>query len=225
MKKSVFFSIMIWGDLKLKKYILLGIGIGIILTNSVYIWYPKKEKDINQIVEKEVQTRLKKIQDMEKVNAQIEKVGTEATSEVAIEETKDMTEGIFFGKENSDKANYYIYFSKNKKSDSFDKIQDKVKNIIDTKIEKLGDEYYLLSKTPFSIGKVNDIYEYIYKEYNIKVSKLSKSQIESLNKVEEKKVKKKTKKIEKVKEIKKEAKKEVKRESPEIIQESEMPKE
>ena len=218
---------MIWGDLKLKKYILLGIGIGIILTNSVYIWYPKKEKekDINQIVEKEVQTRLKKIQDMEKVNAQIEKVGTEATSEVAIEETKDMTEGIFFGKENSDKANYYIYFSKNKKSDSFDKIQDKVKNIIDTKIEKLGDEYYLLSKTPFSIGKVNDIYEYIYKEYNIKVSKLSKSQIESLNKVEEKKVEKKTKKIEKVKEIKKEAKKEVKRESPEIIQESEMPKE
>ena len=121
-----------------------------------------------------------------------------------------MTEGIFFGKENSDKANYYIYFSKNKKSDSFDKIQDKVKNIIDTKIEKLGDEYYLLSKTPFSIGKVNDIYEYIYKEYNIKVSKLSKSQIESLNKVEEKKVEKKTKKIEKVEEIKKEAKKDVK---------------
>ena len=62
---------MIWGDLKLKKYILLGIGIGIILTNSVYIWYPKKEKDINQIVEKEVQTRLKKIQDMEKRNQEI----------------------------------------------------------------------------------------------------------------------------------------------------------
>ena len=87
-------------------------------------------------------------------------------------------------------------------------------------------KYYLLSKTPFSIGKVNDIYEYIYKEYSIKVSKLSKSQIESLNKVEEeKKVEKKTKKVEKVKDTKKETKKEVKKESAEIIQESEMPKE
>ncbi len=84
----------------------------------------------------------------------------------------------------------------------------------------------MLSKTPFSIGKVNDIYEYIYKEYSIKVSKLSKSQIESLNKVEEeKKVEKKTKKVEKVKDTKKETKKEVKKESAEIIQESEMPKE
>ena len=60
----------------------LGIGIGVIITNFFYSIVPNKDVNIDKLVEVEVQKRIKKIDEMQKVEESFKEV-------VKVEEKKE----------------------------------------------------------------------------------------------------------------------------------------
>jgi len=223
----------------LNKYMVLGIGIGVIITNFFYSIVPNKDVNIDKLVEVEVQKRIKKIDEMQKVEESFKEV-------VKVEEKKE-EEIEYFSKDNSANAVYYIYIADSKDKNSIVKEKERLEEFIETKIDLTADYAYLLSEYPYSIDHSNKILGILDERFGIKAQGLKMVEIDQIKKDKIKitpiKTVKKTKKkkveetvkenesakkvevVEAVQTVENKVKVETVIKTPETIKEAEVPKE
>ena len=154
----------------MKRYILLGIGIGIIFTNIILSLIPKETVDINKIVEEEVQKRLKRVQSFEEV---------EKTFKEAIE---IKSEKLYFPKDTKPNAIYYVLINKSKNNADIIKFKDDLSDVLETEIELVGQESYLFSRYPYTKAVSDEILKFFDETYQIKGKILKTSEYEKLKK-------------------------------------------
>ena len=131
----------------MNKYMVLGIGIGVIITNFFYSIVPNKDVNIDKLVEVEVQKRIKKIDEMQKVEESFKEV-------VKVEEKKE-EEIEYFSKDNSANAVYYIYIADSKDKNSIVKEKERLEEFIETKIDLTADYNTRLATFPSNlVGKM-----------------------------------------------------------------------
>ena len=159
----------------MNKYMILGIGIGIIITNFFYSIIPSKDVDINKLVEVEVQKRIKKIEEMKKVDESFKEVVKE---DVKTENNEEETE--YFSRDNSVNAVYYIYIGSSKDKSLIVKNKEKLEEFIETKIDTTGDYAYLVSEYPYSVDNSNKILELLEERFGIKAQKLKISEFNQM---------------------------------------------
>lgn len=165
----------------MKRYILLGIGIGVILTSIIFSFIPQGKKvNIDDLVEVEVQKRLKKVEDLEKVETVFQEVVSPKEEESIKVEEKILEEYEKIGKDTNKNSIFYILIKNSKNKNSIISLNDKVEKIIETKIELIGKEAYLFSQFPYSLEKTKEISDIMLKKFKIKVEKLKSSQIDNL---------------------------------------------
>lgn len=154
----------------MKRYILLGIGIGIIFTNILLSLVPKETVDINKIVEQEVEKRLKRIESFEEV----EKTFKEAV------EIKDKK--ISFPTETKPNALFYVLITKSKNNGEIIDFKEELTGTLATKIELIGGESYLFSNNPYTKETGEKIIEFLDETYQIKGKILKNVEVEKLKK-------------------------------------------
>lgn len=155
----------------MKRYILLGIGIGIIFTNIVLSFIPKETIDVNQVVEEEVQKRLKKIQKFEEVDKTFKEV-------VEIKNEKKLS----FPKEEIPNAIYYVLIQKSRNNGAVIDFKEQLKEVIETKIDLIGKDTYLFSNYPYTKVSCDKILEYLDENFQIKGKIMKKSEYDKLKK-------------------------------------------
>ena len=153
---------------------ILGIGIGVIITNFFYSIVPNKDVNIDKLVEVEVQKRIKKIDEMQKVE--------ESFKEVVKEEEKKEEEIEYFSKDNSANAVYYIYIADSKDKNLIVKEKERLEEFIETKIDLTADYAYLLSEYPYSIDHSNKILGILDERFGIKAQGLKMVEIDQIKK-------------------------------------------
>lgn len=158
----------------MNKYMILGIGIGVIITNFFYSIVPNKDVNIDKLVEVEVQKRIKKIDEMQKVEESFKEV-------VKVEEKKE-EEIENFSKDNSANAVYYIYIADSKDKNSIVKEKERLEEFIETKIDLTADYAYLLSEYPYSIDHSNKILGILDERFGIKAQGLKMVEIDQIKK-------------------------------------------
>lgn len=222
----------------------LGIGIGVIITNFFYSIIPNKDVDINKLVEVEVQKRIKKIDEMKKVEESFKEV-------VKVEEKAENKEEEieYFSKDNSVNAVYYIYIASSKDKNLIVKNKEKLEEFIETKMDVTGDYAYLVSEYPYSVDNSDKILEILQERFGIKAQRLKISEFNQMKlnnekstpkitviKTKKNKAKKIVKEVEKPKvaetaepvqvvENKPKIETTTTTKSPEVIKEAEVPKE
>lgn len=154
----------------MKRYILLGIGIGIIFTNIILSLIPKETVDINSIVEEEVQKRLKRVHSFEEV---------EKTFQEAVE---IKSEKLNFPKDTKPNAIYYVLVNKSKNNGDIIKFKDDLSSVLETKIELIGKESYLFSSYPYTKTVSDEILKYLNETYQIKGKIFKNTEYEKLKK-------------------------------------------
>ena len=154
----------------MKRYILLGIGIGIIFTNIILSLIPKETVDINSIVEEEVQKRLKRVHSFEEV---------EKTFQEAVE---IKSEKFNFPKDTKPNAIYYVLINKSKNNGDIIKFKDDLSSVLETKIELVGKESYLFSSYPYTKTVSDEILKYLDETYQIKGKIFKNTEYEKLKK-------------------------------------------
>ena len=152
----------------------LGIGIGVIITNFFYSIVPNKDVNIDKLVEVEVQKRIKYIDEMQKVEEIFKEV-------VKVEEKKE-EEIEYFSKDNSANAVYYIYIADSKDKNSIVKEKERLEEFIETKIDLTADYAYLLSEYPYSIDHSNKILGILDERFGIKAQGLKMVEIDQIKK-------------------------------------------
>lgn len=152
----------------------LGIGIGVIITNFFYSIVPNKDVNIDKLVEVEVQKRIKKIDEMQKVEESFKEV-------VKVEEKKE-EEIEYFSKDNSANAVYYIYIADSKDKNLIVKEKERLEEFIETKIDLTADYAYLLSEYPYSIDHSNKILGILDERFGIKAQGLKMVEIDQIKK-------------------------------------------
>lgn len=158
----------------MNKYMILGIGIGVIITNFFYSIVPNKDVNIDKLVEVEVQKRIKKIDEMQKVEESFKEV-------VKVEEKKE-EEIEYFSKDNSANAVYYIYIADSKDKNLIVKEKERLEEFIETKIDLTADYAYLLSEYPYSIDHSNKILGILDERFGIKAQGLKMVEIDQIKK-------------------------------------------
>ena len=158
----------------MNKYMVLGIGIGVIITNFFYSIVPNKDVNIDKLVEVEVQKRIKKIDEMQKVEESFKEV-------VKVEEKKE-EEIEYFSKDNSANAVYYIYIADSKDKNLIVKEKERLEEFIETKIDLTADYAYLLSEYPYSIDHSNKILGILDERFGIKAQGLKMVEIDQIKK-------------------------------------------
>lgn len=153
---------------------ILGIGIGVIITNFFYSIVPNKDVNIDKLVEVEVQKRIKKIDEMQKVEESFKEV-------VKVEEKKE-EEIEYFSKDNSANAVYYIYIADSKDKNLIVKEKERLEEFIETKIDLTADYAYLLSEYPYSIDHSNKILGILDERFGIKAQGLKMVEIDQIKK-------------------------------------------
>lgn len=183
----------------MKRYILLGIGIGIIFTNIVLSFVHGNKVDIDKIVEAEVQKRLKNIETYQKVEESFKEVVKDSekneeklleevepvlvTSEAISEEVEKEVEAEkkkFFSGDKGKSATNYIFIYHTTVEKSLLKIKKDLSELLDTKIELRGDKAYLFSKYPYNSQNAKEILSIIKNDYNLKVKVTTLPDIERL---------------------------------------------
>lgn len=171
----------------MKRYILLGIGIGIIFTNIVLSFVHGNKVDIDKIVEAEVQKRLKNIETYQQVEESFKEVvkDSEKNEEKLLEEeplvttseaiSKEAEKKIevekkkFFSGDKGKNATNYIFVYHSNVEKNLLKIKNNLSDLLDTKIEVRGDKAYLFSKYPYNGDNAKEILNIIKNDYNLKV--------------------------------------------------------
>lgn len=153
---------------------ILGIGTGVIITNFFYSIVPNKDVNIDKLVEVEVQKRIKKIDEMQKVEESFKEV-------VKVEEKKE-EEIEYFSKDNSANAVYYIYIADSKDKNLIVKEKERLEEFIETKIDLTADYAYLLSEYPYSIDHSNKILGILDERFGIKAQGLKMVEIDQIKK-------------------------------------------
>lgn len=166
----------------MKSYILLGIGIGMILTSIMFSFQPKEDIDISKLVEIEVQKRLKKIEELQEVE--------NSFKEVVQLDKEDKKEITYYSKDKSANAVYYIQLTNSKDKEKVLSLKDETDKFIETEIQLIGGEAYLFSEYPYSVDNSNEIIKKLKSNYNIEAKKLKLNDIEELKNSVTKTVKK-----------------------------------
>jgi len=183
----------------MKRYILLGIGIGIIFTNIVLSFVHGNKVDIDKIVEAEVQKRLKNIETYQKVEESFKEVvkddkgTTLLSSESGIE--IDSEAKVLFPGETGPGAIYYLYFYNTNVEKDLMEITKKVEELLLTKIEKKSNRAYLFSENKYTQASINELIEIVKKEYNLKARRVTEKERQELMEVSIKKTVTKTKTV------------------------------
>lgn len=183
----------------MKRYILLGIGIGIIFTNIVLSFVHGNKVDIDKIVEAEVQKRLKNIETYQKVEESFKEVvkddkgTTLLSSESGIE--IDSEAKVLFPGETGPGAIYYLYFYNTNVEKDLMEITKKVEELLLTKIEKKSNRAYLFSENKYTQVSINELIEIVKKEYNLKARRVTEKERQELMEVSIKKTVTKTKTV------------------------------
>lgn len=182
----------------MKRYILLGIGIGIIFTNIILSFVHGNKVDIDKIVEAEVQKRLKNIETYQKVEESFKEVvkDSEKNEEKLLEEeplvitseaiSKEVEKSIevekkkFFSGDKGKSATNYIFVYHTTVEKNLLKIKKDLSELLDTKIELRGDKAYLFSKYPYNSQNAKEILSIIKNDYNLKVKVTTLPDIERL---------------------------------------------
>lgn len=183
----------------MKRYILLGIGIGIIFTNIVLSFVHGNKVDIDKVVEAEVQKRLKNIETYQKVEESFKEVvkddkgTTLLSSESGIE--IDSEAKVLFPGETGPGAIYYLYFYNTNVEKDLMEITKKVEELLLTKIEKKSNRAYLFSENKYTQVSINELIEIVKKEYNLKARRVTEKERQELMEVSIKKTVTKTKTV------------------------------
>lgn len=164
----------------MNKYIVLGIGIGIIVTNFLYSIMPSKEVDINKLVDAEVQKRIKKIDEMKEIESTFKEVvekTTTATAE-AITVQEDSTKR--YSMDESPEAEFYIYVDRLKEEKDVERVKGKIENFMDLDVKEGSKYTYIFSQYPYTAENSDEIIKILNEEYKIKAIKIKEKQKTSL---------------------------------------------
>ncbi len=183
----------------MKRYILLGIGIGIIFTNIVLSFVHGNKVDIDKLVEEEVQKRLKNIETYQKVDESFKEVieDSEKNEEKLLEEEepvvttseaiskepekeKEIEKQKFFSGDKGKNATNYIFIYHSNVEKNLLKIRNSLSDLLDTKIEVRGNKAYLFSRYPYNSENAKEILNIIRNDYNLKVKITTFPDIERL---------------------------------------------
>lgn len=172
----------------MKRYILLGIGIGIIFTNIVLSFVHGNKVDIDKIVEAEVQRRLKNIETYQQVEESFKEVvvDSEENKEVVSQDESALSTTIeaiskepekvettevkkFFSGDKGKNATNYIFVYHTNSEKSLTKIKSSLSELLETKIEIRGAKAYLFSRYPYNSENAKELLNIIRNQYNLKV--------------------------------------------------------
>lgn len=162
----------------MNKYIVLGIGIGIIVTNFLYSIMPSKEVDINKLVDVEVQKRIKKIDEMKEIESTFKEVVEKTTTAEAITVQEDSTKR--YSKDESPEAEFYIYVDRLKEEKDVERVKGKIENFMDLDVKEGSKYTYIFSQYPYTAENSDEIIKILNEEYKIKAIKIKEKQKTSL---------------------------------------------
>lgn len=168
----------------MKRYILLGIGIGIIFTNIMFSFFKGENINIEKRVEEEVQKRLKNIENYQKVEESFREVvkKDEMTTSQSIGQgvEEESVNRVLFPGESGAGAIYYLYFYNTNVEKTLVETKKKLDELLDTKIEKKGNIAYLFSEHRYTSESIKELLEIIKNEYNLKVRRVTDNEMKQL---------------------------------------------
>lgn len=164
----------------MNKYIILGVGIGILITNFLYSIMPSKEVDINKLVDAEVQKRIKKIDEMKEIENTFQEVVEKTTIATTEAITVQEDSAKRYSKDESPEAEFYIYVDRLKEEKDVERVKGKIENLIDLDIKEGSRYTYIFSEYPYTAENSDEIIKILNEEYKIKAIKIKEKQKTSL---------------------------------------------
>ncbi len=172
----------------MKNYILLGIGIGLIISGSLFTYLDNKEyEDLRKVVREELEAELAKEKTFEAIESEFESLIKEEIKE--IEKEKIIEEKVESIKKEDEKKEetiaeekvalakfsplknkeniYNIQFRSSKDKDDIINVQNQIGHVIDTKIEFVQGFYRLFAKDLYSEEYAQIIAHEIKREYGL----------------------------------------------------------